>query len=103
MKFPTRHAARCVAGKADQHHPATVSRHPCVPAWLAWAVVMTLLCLVPRPAEAQTGAQTPATVVAWGNNDYGQRTVPAELSDVVALAADGLHSLALKGDGTVVA
>ena len=48
------------------------------------------------------------TVVAWGNpgvwgGDRGQATVPAGLSDVVAISAGGLHSLALKADGTVVA
>jgi alpha-tubulin suppressor-like RCC1 family protein len=45
------------------------------------------------------------TVVAWGRNTYGQTTVPAGLSNVVAVAAsaDGDHSLALKADGTVVA
>ena len=43
------------------------------------------------------------TVVAWGENCYGQATVPAGLSGVVAIAAGALHSLALKNDGTVVA
>jgi alpha-tubulin suppressor-like RCC1 family protein len=45
------------------------------------------------------------TVVAWGKNTYGQTTVPAGLSNVVAVAASatGDHSLALKADGTVVA
>ncbi|MFC3343048.1 immunoglobulin-like domain-containing protein [Paenibacillus abyssi] len=43
------------------------------------------------------------TVVAWGNNDYGQTDVPAELNGVVAISAGWSHSLALKSDGTVVA
>ncbi|WP_413375275.1 S-layer homology domain-containing protein [Paenibacillus taichungensis] len=44
------------------------------------------------------------TVVAWGDNNYGQTTVPAEVKEgVVAIAAGGYHSLALKADGTVVA
>ena len=37
------------------------------------------------------------------NNDYGQSTVPAGLSGVMAVAAGDYHSLALKADGTVVA
>ena len=41
------------------------------------------------------------TVVAWGND--GQATVPAGLSGVVAIAARGFHTVALKQDGTVVA
>ena len=43
------------------------------------------------------------TVVAWGYNKEGQTTVPAGLSGVVALAAGGSHTVALKQDGTVVA
>ena len=43
------------------------------------------------------------TVVAWGDNTYGQSTVPTGLAGVVAIAASGYHSLALQSDGTVVA
>ena len=35
------------------------------------------------------------TVVAWGNNNPGQSTVPGGLNGVVAIAAGGAHSLAL--------
>ena len=41
-------------------------------------------------------------VVEWGQNDFGQATVPTGLIHVVAIAASGDHSLALKSDGTVV-
>jgi alpha-tubulin suppressor-like RCC1 family protein len=43
------------------------------------------------------------TVVAWGQNTYGQTTVPTGLTGVAAIAAGGYHSLALKNDSTVVA
>jgi alpha-tubulin suppressor-like RCC1 family protein len=43
------------------------------------------------------------TIAGWGLNDYGQATVPAGLSNVVAVAAGSAHSLALKADGRVVA
>ena len=36
------------------------------------------------------------TVVAWGNNGSGQTKVPAGLSGVVAMAAGGWHTVALK-------
>src|SRR5204863_429007 len=39
--------------------------------------------------------------VGWGLNGDGQTTVPAGLNDVVAVAAGGNHSLALRADGTV--
>jgi alpha-tubulin suppressor-like RCC1 family protein len=47
--------------------------------------------------------RTNGTVAGWGDNTYGQITPPAGLSNVVAIAAGGYHSLALKSDGTVVA
>ena len=42
-------------------------------------------------------------VVGWGADDHGQVSIPADLSDVTAVAAGQDHSLALKADGTVVA
>ena len=45
----------------------------------------------------------PGTVVAWGFNVAGQTNPPAGLSGVIAIAADGDHTVALKSDGTVVA
>jgi hypothetical protein len=41
--------------------------------------------------------------VAWGVNLNGQTNVPADLDNVVAIAAGGFHALALKSNGTVVA
>jgi secreted trypsin-like serine protease len=43
------------------------------------------------------------TVVAWGDNECGQTNVPSGLTNVVAIAGGGDHSLALKADGAVVA
>jgi hypothetical protein len=42
------------------------------------------------------------TVVGWGNNDYGQITIPPGLSGVVGIAAGLGHNLAIKAGGTVV-
>jgi alpha-tubulin suppressor-like RCC1 family protein len=42
-------------------------------------------------------------VGAWGDNDYGQTSVPLGLSNAVGIAAGGWHALALSGDGTVIA
>ena len=38
------------------------------------------------------------TVVAWGDNGFGQTTVPAGLSGVTAIAAGGGHTVAIKLD-----
>jgi uncharacterized repeat protein (TIGR02543 family) len=43
------------------------------------------------------------TVRAWGDNSYGQSTVPAGLTGVTAIAAGHHHTVALKSDGTLVA
>ena len=44
------------------------------------------------------------SVVAWGVNNSGQRTVPvAAKSGVTAIAAGGSHTVALKTNGAVVA
>jgi glycerol-3-phosphate dehydrogenase len=42
------------------------------------------------------------TVVAWGNNLYGQTNTPNNLTNVIAIAAGSFHSLALTANGTVV-
>jgi hypothetical protein len=41
------------------------------------------------------------TVVAWGDNTFGQCNVPPNLSGVIAVAAGGPYSVALTADGTV--
>ena len=43
------------------------------------------------------------TVVAWGDNTYGQTAIPAGLTGVIAIAAGDNYNLALKSDGTIVA
>ena len=50
------------------------------------------------------------SVVAWGDNNFGECNVPDGLSDVISISAGGLkylwdigHSIALKQDGTIVA
>ena len=43
------------------------------------------------------------TIVAWGDNNYGQCDTPAPNSDLVAIAAGSEHNLGLKADGTIVA
>ena len=48
-------------------------------------------------------AYTVSIVIGWGDNGAGQATIPAGLAGVTAIAAGQNHSLALKGNGTVVA
>lgn len=49
------------------------------------------------------GLRVDGTVTAWGQNDFGQATVPAGLDGVVSVAAGSTHSLALRRDGSVTA
>jgi uncharacterized repeat protein (TIGR01451 family) len=66
------------------------------------AVLLALAILFANGTNTAWAA-TPGTVVAWGDNLYGQASVPAGLNDVIAIAAGYYQSLALKRDGTVVA
>lgn len=63
-----------------------------------WAVVIAGM----MAALWNTNA-APTTVVAWGDNTYGQTNVPSELTNVTAIAQGGMHGLALKSDSTVTA
>ncbi len=49
------------------------------------------------------GLKSDGTIVAWGDNDCGQCSVPAPNAHFVAIAAGAEHSLGLKSDGTIVA
>ncbi len=51
------------------------------------------------PGKALAASQ----VVAWGDNTYGQTNVPANLTNVVAIAGGQQHCLALSGSGAVLA
>ena len=42
-------------------------------------------------------------IIVWGDNTYHQNDAPADVTNVVALAAGDSHCVALKADGTVVA
>ena len=63
----------------------------------AWIVSTVTAAAIAR-AEPPQG-----DIVAWGDNSYGQTSVPAPNSGYVGLAAGGYHSLGLKADGSVVA
>ena len=46
---------------------------------------------------------TAGRVYCWGDIDYGLCNPPADLTNVVSVAAGAMHALALRADGTVVA
>jgi hypothetical protein len=43
------------------------------------------------------------SIVAWGDNEYGQCNLPAQNSGFIAISGGYFHSLGLKASGTVVA
>lgn len=61
-----------------------------------------MICLLLALTGLILHAQT-VSVIAWGQNTYGQCSVPSDLADVQALDGGNWHSLALKTDGTVIA
>jgi rhamnogalacturonan endolyase len=56
----------------------------------------------PNSGEASATAYAPY-LVAWGNNDSGQSSIPPTLTNAVQLAAGAYHTLAVRADGTVFA
>ena len=52
-------------------------------------------------SSSATFALVPSAVLAWGDNSLGQLNIPPGLTNLLAIAAGGDHSLALKSDGTV--
>jgi hypothetical protein len=65
--------------------------------------ILSIVLLLALGVPSAVFAADLPRVVVWGSNAYGERDVPAGLTDVTALAAGACYSLALKGDGTVVA
>ncbi|HEY5912433.1 MAG TPA: immunoglobulin domain-containing protein [Verrucomicrobiae bacterium] len=62
---------------------------------------MKSLFLLSALCSAALTSHAACQVVAWGGNRYGEATVPAGLTNVVAIAAGNFHNLALRSDGTV--
>jgi alpha-tubulin suppressor-like RCC1 family protein len=52
--------------------------------------------------EHSLALKADGTVVGWGDNSWGQTTIPASATNLVSIAAGTFHSLALRADGTVV-
>ena len=64
---------------------------------------MSQVIAIAAGPEHSLALQSSGTVAAWGNNTYGQSTVPSGLNNVVAISAGQSHSVALKNNGKVVA
>ncbi|MBA4147735.1 MAG: hypothetical protein H0X66_06435 [Verrucomicrobia bacterium] len=62
----------------------------------------TLLLGIALLGFATHGWTQDGTVIAWGDNRYGQTNVPSGLSNVVAIAAGEWHNMALRADGTLI-
>lgn len=70
---------------------------------LADPCASVLTCLLLVTSTLWLHATPPGTVIAWGDNQFGQTNVPVGLSGVTAISAGPYHIVALKSDGTVVA
>ena len=63
----------------------------------SWLVVAVLVVWAAQ-AQGENGS-----IVAWGDNWYGECDVPAPNVDFVAISAGDWHNLGLKSDGSIVA
>ena len=52
--------------------------------------------------EHSLALKVDGTLIAWGDDTYGQTNVPLNAKDAVAMAGGRYHSSALKADGTVI-
>ena len=90
-----------------RHASGPAARGPAVrrtPLRLILLSALTLLLAVGGtvPAVGRT-AGTSGTVTAWGDDLFGESSVPSGLSGVAAVSAGEWHSMALGSDGTVTA
>ena len=69
----------------------------------ATACSILLGLLLPTAAWAEAIQRNDGTIIAWGDNDFGQCDVPAPNTDFVAVAAGYYHNLGLRTNGTVIA
>src|SRR5262245_1207278 len=65
---------------------------------------MRLLLAATLAAGTSFPATLPAsTIVPWGDNSFGQRTIPPSATNVLKIACGREFSMAVREDGTVVA
>ena len=66
---------------------------------LGAAVLLSLTSSIGAYAGVGTLADSSGEAVAWGNNTYGQSTVPDSI--LTTISAGGIHSLGIRTDGTL--
>ena len=81
----------------------TISRRVKHPETRSWALGHAVWLSLLLSHLALTTVRGAPNVVAWGADYDGQKSVPANLTNAVAVVAGENHSLALRADGTVVA
>lgn len=64
-------------------------------------IALSAPALTPSHASAQAATLRDGTIVAWGDNTYGQLNVP--VGNYSAIAGGALHAVALRTDGSLAA
>ncbi len=102
MFIPTKNHTPAGLQSLAAAHPGTCLTTHQPRRWI-WRWPNLILLVGGLALLAGGGARAATSVVAWGDNWQGQTDVPADLTNVLAVAGGGYHSLALKENGTVVA
>src|SRR5262245_60524287 len=78
-------------------YPMRVSLLYCERKIARYSTTLIFFAAMSTTVLAQSGS-----VIAWGDNSYGQTNLPSGLSNIVTLAAGANHTVALRNDGIVL-
>lgn len=103
MAGPTPHRRIKWFDSIGRGNPATNSMTKQFFLFGAPALVITAFVTLAAGAPEISVGYPSSTLVAWGSNSRNQSSIPGGLTEVMAIAAGSLHTLALRSNGTVVA
>ena len=93
--------AGCRDGDVTAPQQSSQASPPAAPTFLI-SGSPTIAPQVSAGAWHTCAVKTDGTVVCWGDNEYGEATVPSGLTSVAQVSTGAYHTCALKTDGTLI-